>query len=298
MHITIKKHDILQFEIQNLKLTNINAINKQQIDDLSKELKHSQDYIAELNEQLKLSKEQEHLIKALKTKATQFEEYIKSYSSASEASNNSLKSSPQLSNKNVATSPELERNQIKKIEGRVRDEMAKIFAIELKRFQTRLQETQEQSLSLQREYQYINAELQQRQTEVEVLKQAILAEREKMDEILRHKDEKYQESAKKQTMTMEKLRDELKAKVQKVNELTNELNDRQAQIEAERRSMKAVMKQWEEQRKSIDIVEMDWKKKFTHLQQAHDSALQSWQTKYNSAKRTAANYKVNFIVVR
>lgn len=78
-----------------------------------------------------------------------------------------MKTSRQLSDKSVTTSPELERTEIKKVEARIRDEMAKIFAVELKRFQAKLQETQEQSLCLQREYQHINAELQQRQTEVD-----------------------------------------------------------------------------------------------------------------------------------
>ncbi|KAM7363354.1 chromosome segregation ATPase asterless [Cochliomyia hominivorax] len=279
--------ELTKFEIQNLKLTNINAINKREIDELTKELKSSRDHITELNEQLKLSGQQEHLIKELKTKATQFEEYIKTHSSSSEASNHSR----QLSDKSVTTSPELERNEIKKIEARVRDEMAKIFAVELKRFQIKLQETQEQSLLLQREYQHLNNELQQRQTEVELLKQAILAEREKMDEILKQKDEEYQDVIQRQNVAIQKTRDELQMKMQKIKDLQHELNERQTQIEAERKSMKAVMKQWEEQRKSLDAVEMDWKQKFTDLQKAHESAIQSWQTKYNSAKRTAANYK-------
>ncbi|KAI8129224.1 hypothetical protein FF38_04740 [Lucilia cuprina] len=283
--------ELTKFEIQNLKLTNINAISKKEIDELTKELKNSKNHIAELNEQLKLSEQQEHLIKELKTKATQFEEYIKTHSSASEASNSPMKNSRQLSDKSVTTSPELERNEIKKIEARIRDEMAKIFAVELKRFQTKLQETQEQSLCLQREYQHINAELQQRQTEVDLLKQAILAEREKMDEILKQKDDEYKDVIQRQNISIQKTRDELQQKVQRIKELTSELHERQTQIEAERKSMKAVMKQWEEQRKSLDAVEMDWKQKFTDLQKAHESAVQSWQTKYNSAKRTAANYK-------
>lgn len=274
-------------------MANVNTVSKKEIDELTKELQNSKDHIAELNEQLKLSEQQEHLIKELKTKASQFEEYIKTHSSNSELSNTSPRSSRQLSDKSVFTSPELERNEIKKVEARIRDEMAQIFAVELKRFHKKIQETQEQSVCLQREYQHINLELQQRQTEVEVLKEVILAEREKMADILQQKDDEYKDIIQRHSNNLQKNEDELQKKTQKIKELTNELNERQIQIEAERKSMKAVMKQWEEQRKTLDDVEMDWKQKFTDLQKAHESAIQSWQTKYNSAKRTAANYKVS-----
>lgn len=228
----------------------------------------------------------------MKTKATQFEEYIKTHSSNSELSNTSPRNCRQLSDKSVFTSPELERNEIKKIEARVRDEMAQIFAVELKRVHNKIQVTQEQSLCLQREYQHINQELQQRQTEVELLKEAILAEREKMAEILQQKDNEYKDIIQRHVISLQKNQNELQMKTKKIKELTNELNERQLQIEAERKSMKAVMKQWEEQRKTLDDVEMDWKKKFTDLKKSHESAIQSWQIKYNSAKKTAANYKV------
>uniref|UniRef100_A0A1I8Q568 Uncharacterized protein n=1 Tax=Stomoxys calcitrans TaxID=35570 RepID=A0A1I8Q568_STOCA len=284
--------ELTKFEIQNLKLTNVNAVSKKEIDELKEELKTSKDHISELNQQLKLSGQQEQIIRELKTKAAQFEEYIKSHSSSSEISqNSSSRSNKQLSDKSVITSPELERNETRKIEARIRDEMAKIFAVELKKFQLKLQESQEQSLCLQREYQHLNVELQQRQLEVEQLKQAILLERESMEEILKQKDEDHRDAVKKQNVTLQRSRDELQLREQKIKDLTNELNERQQQIEAERQSMKAVMKQWEEQRKSLDAVEMEWKQKFVDLQKSHEVSMASWQSKYNSAKRTAANYK-------
>lgn len=269
-------------------------MSKKEIDELKLELKTSNNHIAELNEQLKLSGQQEQLIKELKTKAAQFEEYIKSHSSTSEISQTSSRSSKQLSDKSVITSPELERNETKKVEARIRDEMAKIFAVELKKFQMKIQEAQEQSLCLQREYQHITSELQQRQVEVDQLKEVILLEREKMEEVLKQKDDDHRQVTQKLNLVLQKTRDEMQIKLQKIKDLTNELNERQQQIEAERQSMKAVMKQWEDQRKSLDSVEMEWKQKFIDLQKSHEMAISSWQSKYNSAKRTAANYKVNY----
>ncbi|XP_073826496.1 chromosome segregation ATPase asterless [Musca autumnalis] len=285
--------ELTKFEIQNLKLTNINAVCKKEIDELKVELKTSNDHIAELNDQLKLSEQQEQLIKELKTKATQFEEYIRSQSSTADNSHSSSarSTSQQMSDKSVVTSPELDRNETKKIEARIRDEMAKIFAVELKKIQLKMHQTQEQSLCLQREYQHVSEELQQRQHEVDQLKAAILLDREKMEEILKQKDDENHEILQKMNLVVQKTREELQAKAQKIKDLTHELNERQQQIEAERQSMKAVMKQWEEQRKSLDTVEMEWKQKFLDLQKAHEVAINSWHTKYNSAKRTAANYK-------
>uniref|UniRef100_A0A0A1XP57 Golgin subfamily B member 1 n=1 Tax=Zeugodacus cucurbitae TaxID=28588 RepID=A0A0A1XP57_ZEUCU len=287
--------EITKFEIQNLKLSNVNSINKKEIDDLTQQLQDAKTSIAELNEKLKLCEQQEQLIRELKNKAARFEEYIKSHSSASEP--NSATPSPQKYKSNVEnTNNKQECNrlpvtEVKQIESRIRDEMAKLFAGEIKRFQIKLHQTEEKNICLQREYQIVSNDLQQRTTEVELLKQAILAEREHMEDILKQKDTEAHEMIEKQTAILHKCRDELLAKNQRVAQLSKELEERQVQIEAERQSMKAVMAQWEDQRKHVDDIESEWKDKVQSLERAHEKALAAWQKKYNSAKHTAANYK-------
>ncbi|KAL9890920.1 chromosome segregation ATPase asterless isoform 1-T1 [Glossina fuscipes fuscipes] len=285
--------EITKFEIQNLKLINVNSVSKKEIDDLTQELEASKAHIAELNEQLKLSKQQEILIKELKIKATQFEEYIKSQSSSSEQSPPPHTNHPkrQFSDKSVVTSPELERSEIKRIEARLRDEMAKIFVTKLKKFQIKIQQTLEQNQILQREYEYMNVELQQRKLEVDLLKQAALAERQEMNEILKHKTDECNKMLEKQSILLQEFREELHAKKQKIKDILRESTERQAQIEAERQSMKAVMKQWEEQRKIVDDVEQEWKNKFKELQEAHQTIIESWKSKHRSAEKIARNYK-------
>uniref|UniRef100_A0A1B0AAE8 Uncharacterized protein n=1 Tax=Glossina pallidipes TaxID=7398 RepID=A0A1B0AAE8_GLOPL len=285
--------EITKFEIQNLKLINVNSVSKKEIDDLTQELEASKAHIAELNEQLKLSKQQEILIKELKIKATQFEEYIKSQSSSSEQSPppQTNRSQRQFSDKSVVTSPELERSEIKRIESRLRDEMAKIFVTKLKKFQFKIQQTLEQNQILQREYEYTNVELQQRKLEVDLLKQTALAERQEMNEILKHKTDECNKILEKQSILLQEFREELHAKKQKIKDLLRESTERQAQIEAERQSMKAVMKQWEEQRKIVDDVEQEWKNKFKELQEAHQTIIESWKSKHRSAEKIARNYK-------
>uniref|UniRef100_A0A1A9WJK2 Uncharacterized protein n=1 Tax=Glossina brevipalpis TaxID=37001 RepID=A0A1A9WJK2_9MUSC len=287
------KAELTKFEIQNIKLNNINAISKKEIDDLAQEVEASKTHITELNEQLKLSKHQEILIKELKTKATQFEEYIKSQSSSSEPSppSHSNDSQRQFSDKSVITSPELERSAIKRIEAQLREEMAQIFVERLKKFQIKIQQTLEQNQNLQREYQYTNAELQQRKLEVDLLKETTLAERKEMNEILKHKTDECNKFLEKQSILLQELREELHVKKQKIKDLLKESVERQAQIEAERQSMKAVMKQWEEQRKVVDDVEQEWKNKFKELQEAHEAIIESWKSKHRSAEKIARNYK-------
>lgn len=259
-------------------------------------MQESKTIISELNEKLKLSEQQETLIRELKNKAARFEDYIKSHSSASEPISETTSPPKQKSNdENANSKSEFSRlpvAEVKQIESRIRDEMAKLFAGEIKLFQIKLHQAEEKNICLQREYQLVSDDLQQRTTEVELLKQAILAEREHMEDILKQKDAEAHEMIEKQTAILHKCRDELLAKNQRVAQLSKELEERQLQIEAERQSMKAVMAQWEDQRKHVDDIESEWKDKVLSLERAHEKSLATWQKKYNSAKHTAANYKV------
>ncbi|XP_067635611.1 uncharacterized protein asl [Eurosta solidaginis] len=285
--------EITKFEIQNLKLSNTNSIYKKEIDDLTQQLNKSKALIVELKEKLKLTEEQETLIRELKAKAARFEEYIKSQSSTSEHSSAPPKqpAANDADNSNEQENKHLHTTEVKQIEARVRDEMSKLFASEIKRFQIKLRQTEEKNICLQREYELARKDLQQRQTEVELLKQAILAEREHIAELLNKKDAEAHAMIEKQTAILHKCRDELLAKNQRAVQLSKELEERQTQIEAERQSMKAVMMQWEEQRKHVDAIESEWKDKVQTLERAHQKALTACQKKYNSAKHTAANYK-------
>lgn len=310
------------------------------------ELKTTQDHMTELNEQLKMCGDQETLIKELKIKATQFEEYINrqtqnqlhsnttsgvvsmatpssvsasaptSASSSQTTTENGgfgLESARHLCDKNVGTSfimsnnenksqaewekqkimSNLSEEEVKKIESRIREEMSDIFAEELKKIHSKLHESEENLLRLTKEYKIVVMELKQRQKEVDVLKQVIVAERDRMQEILTTNEQEYELKLQSELSKIEKsLKDDLNVKSTRVKELTKELNERQTQIEAERRSMKAVMKQWEEQCRTLSEVENEWKRKFDTIQQLHETTLDSWRNKYRSAKQMADNYKV------
>ncbi|XP_016953996.3 trichohyalin [Drosophila biarmipes] len=279
--------EITKSEIQLLKLQNVNSMQVKELKELEHELEHSKILQAEMQEKIELSSKQDELINDLKEKAKQFEEYIRQQEENQKQQQQKNAPSPKsISDSSPRASPkELTQERIKVIEQRVRDEMAKLFAAELKKFTSRLQQTEERSQCLQREYQAVCAELQQRQTEVDLLKQTILAERENIEEILADKDEK-------QKAMLQKCRQELQAKNQRIAELLREVEEQHASIDSERQSMKAVMAQWEKQRQSIDQVEQHWRQQLDSLRTTHEEAMRSAQQRYQSAKRTAHNYKL------
>ncbi|XP_017873427.1 PREDICTED: trichohyalin isoform X1 [Drosophila arizonae] len=280
--------EITKIEIQMLKLQNLNSMQSKELEDLRNELEQSKALRTDLEKKVHQTMEQEKLLNELKLKAQLYEGQLQQ-----EAVKLAEQQSP---NKQVTTysgdgsgephaSPELTQARIKHIEQRVRDEMAKLFAAELKRFTLRVQQTEERSLCLQREYQLVCRDLQQRQTEVDLLKQTILAEREEMQQLLGEQEQK-------QKQIVQKCRSELQAKNQRISDLLRELEEQHASIESERRSMKAVMNEWDKQKQSIEQVEKHWRAQVQTLRETHEEAMRAAQQRYQSAKRTAHNYKI------
>ncbi|KAH8264163.1 hypothetical protein KR038_004102, partial [Drosophila bunnanda] len=281
--------DITKAEIRMLKLQNVNSMQAKELKEFEQELEHGKALQREMQAKVEQSEKQEELINDLKEKVLQFEAYIaqqeeEQKQKLQQRTNTSPKpnsNSPPVS----GASPELTQERIKRIEQRVRDEMAKLFAAELKKFTGRLQQLEERNQCLQREYQAVCIELQQRQTEVDLLKQTIMAEREKMQEILIAKDDK-------QKAIMQNCCQQLQAKDERMAKLIRQLEENHASIESERQSMKTVMGQWEKQRQNVDEVEKQWRQQLESLRANHEEAMKALQQRYQSAKRTAHNYKL------
>ncbi|XP_017086840.2 myosin-9 [Drosophila bipectinata] len=278
--------EIAKAEIRILKLENVNSAQIKEIKNLELELEESKRMQAVMAEKIELSVKQEELIAELKEKANQFQAFV-SQQAEMELQKLQKKAcpSPKEDSPLGASPKDLSQERIKRIEQRVRDEMAKLFAAELKKFTTRLQLTEEKNQCLQREYQSVYSELQQRQTEVDLLKQTILAEREKIEEMLAAKEEK-------EKAMLHMCRQELQAKNHRIEELTRESDEHQASIESERKSMKVVMAHWEKQQESIEQVEKKWREQLETMRAAHEEAMRAAQHRYQSAKRTAQNYKL------
>ncbi|EDV94823.1 GH17547 [Drosophila grimshawi] len=275
--------EITKIEIQMLKLQNTNSMQAKELDELRGELEKTEQLQLELEAKVQLAAEQAKQLGELKAKAQQYEEQLQQEAAKMTAQPSPVSSNPEVNGS--PTSPELTQVRIKRIEQRVRDEMAKLFAAELKRFTMRAQQSDERSQCLQREYQVVQRDLQQRQTEVEVLKQTILAEREHMQDMLDDKDDK-------QKQLVQKCRNELQAKNQRIADLLRELDEQHASIESERRSMKAVMTEWDKQKQSIEQVEQHWRNHVQAVLDKHAEELQATEKRYQSAKRTVHNYKL------
>lgn len=263
-----------------LRLQNMNSLQAKELDELRNELERSKDIQVALEAKIKEAAEEQKLRAQAQQKQQETSPISvvqKSPGTGDQEAENDRFLSPDVS--------ELTEARIKRIEQRVRDEMAKLFAAELKRFTLRVQQSEERFLCLQREYQLVNRDLQQRQTEVELLKQTILAEREQMQELLGEKDEQLKQ-------IMQKYRNELQAKTKRISDLVKEMEEQHSSIECERRSMKTVMCEWEKQKQTIEQVEEHWRAQMQSLRDAHEEALRAAHQRYQSAKRTAHNYKL------
>ncbi|KAH8407766.1 hypothetical protein KR222_001995 [Zaprionus bogoriensis] len=270
--------EVTKLEIQMLKLQNLNTMQAKELDELRSELERSQAMQLQLEEKSKQSAQSQQVAASSPAAGKQA---ARSSGGTSGMCGNQPEADAQLS----PGSSELTEARIKRIEQRVRDEMAKLFAAELKRFTLRVQQAEERSVCLQREYQLVSRELQQRQTEVELLKQTILAEREQMQELLGDKDEQHKQ-------LLQKCRSELQAKGRRIADLQREMEEQHASIESERRSMKTVMSEWDKQKQSIEQVEEHWRCQLQSLRDSHEEALRAAHQRYQSAKRTAQNYKL------
>ncbi|KAH8255052.1 hypothetical protein KR032_012340 [Drosophila birchii] len=279
--------DVTKAEIRILKLQNVNSMQAKELKELEQELEQSKALQGEMQAKVERSVKQEELINNLKEKVRQFEAYIAQQEGYQKQQLRTIASPKPNSDSSPisGSSPEFTPERIKRIEQRVRDEMAKLFAPEIKKLSSRLQQLEDHNQCLKREYQAVCTELQQRQTEVDLLKQTIMAEREKMQEILVAKDDKHK-------AIVQMCHQDLKVKNERMAELARELEEHHAGIQSERQSMKVVMAQWEQQRQSVEEVEKHWRQKLESLSTNHEEAMKAAQQRYQSAKRTAYNYKI------
>lgn len=169
-------------------------------------------------------------------------------------------------------------------EKKLREESAKMFAVKLKAIEDahkqQLDELQRHVYELRHELEQTQCLMEIRCSEVQILKKAILSEREKITEILDQKDSEAKATFNRQN--------------EKINELYKELNDRREQFDAERNSIQKVLEQRLQENKILVSSENKLKEMIADLKNEHGQL----SAKYHSAKRTAANYKVHLVCVK
>lgn len=285
------------------------------INELKSALKEARTTISSLHEKLNLKAERDFLIDELKEKAIQFEQFMR----AKNTNHNISSSSGNSSTKDSATSPhpkrqsrdqsvntssdyhelnELEaRKAARDQENRIREEMARAFAAEIKvieeKFKVQFVKFEQNITELKKELHDRINELLLRNKEIEVLKYAIVTEREKMTEILSKKDEDARRLFDKQAEVMKKYKTELDNTQRKVQFLEEQLQEKRELIQAERESMEKLIHQVTEERKLFKEREAEIIEKSVEIEAEYNKSLEMMTEKYNSAKKTALNYKVS-----
>uniref|UniRef100_A0A182QP44 Uncharacterized protein n=1 Tax=Anopheles farauti TaxID=69004 RepID=A0A182QP44_9DIPT len=302
---------ISKLEIENLKLQSTCSSQLREIGELKVQLSEHQATIGELHKRLDLKAERDHLIDELKEKAAQFEEIIRNQITTNTSSTTTCESatSPrkvQSRDQSIGTSddmapspPSLDeadiRRQLREQEQKVREEMARAFAVQIKqieeRFRTEFARFEANIDTLKSELYDRVAELKVRNQEVEVLKCAIVTEREKVREMLAQKDTDARALFDKQSELMGKYKTELANGQKKVQFLERELQEKRELVANERQSMEKLIAQITAERKMYREREQELTDRFTEVEAEYHKSLDLVTEKYQSAKKTALNYK-------
>lgn len=270
---------INKLELASLELQNTNANHLSEINNLQQSLSDAQQTIENLEGKLNLHNLRDDEIEMLKSKAKEFEEYMRSNiqfgSTSSPTNSSSHNSSGSKVDASTETDPEHnERSEnFAQIEIKIRDEMARIFANQIntleKKFTSEVKKMQTHQIQLSNELDEKSSQLQIAAEQLEMLKFTIVSEREEFQSILQQKEE-HIESYRKQV---------------------EDLNEKVDIIYEERLSIENLKKQIDDERKALSRKEEETLQKLKKLQQESTKIIEELNEKYKSAKKTAQNYK-------
>ncbi|KAG5682421.1 hypothetical protein PVAND_011774 [Polypedilum vanderplanki] len=269
--IQIEKLELSYNETQNLNANYLNELNS-----LKAELTNAQQSLQALQDQINLQNSRDKEIEKLQEKAKEFENFMRNTNKESSESGKSLNDSQ---NNEISNSQsEIENNEKKlNTETKIRDEMARIFANQIKtlekRFVDESKKMQSQIVSLMSELNEKTADLDVASEQLELLKYTIVQERKDFQEHLKQKDESFKE------------------KVQKYQKHISDLNEQLELIDGERILIENLKKQIEDERALLNQKELDTASKLKSLQHESTKIIEELNEKYKKAKKTAANYK-------
>ncbi|XP_035894483.1 centrosomal protein of 152 kDa [Anopheles stephensi] len=301
---------ISKLEIENLKLQSSCSSQLREIAELKVQLNEQAATVTELHKRLDLKAERDQLLDELKEKAAQFEQIIRnqiSTNTSSTTGDNASSSSPpqrrEVCSRDQSVGPddpieedsETRRRQMRELEQKVREEMAKVYAGKVnqieEKFVAQFNRFKENIDTLKHELYDRVAELKVRNQEVEVLKCAIVTERDKMGELLAQKDTDARSLFDKQSELMGKYKAELANGQKRVQFLERELQEKRELVASERQSMEKLIAQITAERKMFREREQEMNDRFKEVELEYRKSLDLVTEKYQSAKKTALNYK-------
>lgn len=218
-------------------------------------------------------------IEKLQTKAKEFEDFMRTngrkdsvsstVKSSQESSTNTTSDSPEPTN----SSPEMRSYN----ESKIRDEMARIFASQIKLIETKfMEETKRlhnEITSLSNELESKTTNLEMATEQLELLKFTIVHEREEFETILRKREESY------------------KHNMEQYQKHVDELNSQIDLIDEERKVVNSLKTEIENERKVLIKREEDTVKKLKTLQQESTKIIEELNEKYKAAKKKSALLK-------
>lgn len=271
---------------------------EQRIKQLEKDIQGKDEELERLKDFEKIKEERDQLVLKLKNQAKQFEQYVKNQKQVSAELNLSPRSS----------SDGTDFQKIKEIMIKeVREEMEQKVIEELRGIE---EQHREKRKELEERYKSILLELQTRcnekTQELENLKEAMLAEKVKIHSSFKAKEQFVSQIIESKLETYYK---ELVARKLKIEKLQEELKQKESDVDEERNLMAQVMTKWAAEIREIKDKEAEMNERLQRLQESEEnlkaeikalkekekemkSNIDTLKHKYQSAKKTANNYKV------
>lgn len=225
-------------------------------------------------------------IEKLSQKAREFEDFMRSQTTkcgsfdSSKASQSSPASSIdaatetsgiQVDNENILNT------KVREIETRTRDEMARLYAQELKTMERQyaheFEKMKKKIVSMALELDETNEELLARREQLELLKFTILQERETSKKLLHERDV------------------ELENCHAKLEEIASKRQERDEMLEVERQSFETLKNHYQEELQHLRNRDRDHEDKLRDIQAETARTIEELKEKCSTLKRTAMNYK-------
>lgn len=270
-----------------------NAASQAECQDLRQQLQSSNELFIDLRKSLTLKEEHSKLLEDLQAKAVDFENFIQTQTTSPNHPPSRCASAPQPSS---PTTTSTFSTSSRKDEERI----AKVFAAKLKQIEdaAATQETHFRNIvhELQLSLNQHQHALDIRNGEVEMLKHAILSERQKTEETM---DEVLDRHTAEVTSYMKRL----KTTHSENDELRKRLDELKAQRKADLEKLHADHERWMEEKDkwirdnqktptTMCLDEMQLKSRITQLEATQEKIIAEWDAKYKKMKKTAASYKV------
>lgn len=265
-------------------MQNTNADYLSELNNMKQDLFEAHQNLENIEAKLTLQNLRDKEIEKLKDKAKEFENFMRTNNrkdsvsiSPEHHSSSSTSQTKHDASTETCNSDEYFSNRRVNSETQIRDEMARIFATQIKTLEKQFVE---EAKKLQNEIVCLNHDLEVRTNnlqvaaeQLELLKFTIVHEREEFEGILKHKEEIF------------------KNHVEKYNSRVDELNEKMELIEEERLSIETLKKQIDDERRSMKGKQEETLEKLKKLQHESTEIIEELKEKYKTAKKTALNYK-------